>query len=681
MSDADKAWHASFKPHFTPEGKLIVKSGNINLDDKVWEGSAIARSHNRTIVLDGMKPHEPLSITDLTQHAAVYLSETGVPEIDYTPLPFDIHASTLAPTAPSVQSQLYNLLHILFDTYDDSFTAGLSDSVREDFADRIRKDRLSAFLSGLIAQNDTTDLAALEQRKPLEAALRYLARGDAVKSSDLLYSTGNPTVALLVAQAPNAGAEFQAAIGQQISNWREQSALSEMDVHIRALYELLAGNTTISRGMDGPVEHKAATFSVSSLLGLNWLNMFALNLWFGTHKSATLSEIITTFTSQLASEEETASPVSALSDNSDPLWIALQLYASTTGHVRAPAFPQALSALSGAPSDLNDLPLLTAHHALVSALPAEVQLDIDDDAADQLAASVAAQCEARADVPAAVWALLHLADSHARGEAIVELLLRNAARLPTEAPAPKQQQQQGESSSGSEGWATLTDALALPVEWLYQALALRMRAEPGDRSDEELRYLVLADEGDMAHRCLVERVAPRLVIDEDWEGLRDALRLFGGAHGKEKGEPVPRPEGWREGGEVFEDFLGLVSGQPPTTAEGDEGKQQLVGRLSQSLARMARDVNGSAAATVAATAAATGAAGTAAVVGGADEGIVQVRRRVAVREMARWVVEHGHVGGREVLVGELPLTGEIKGRLGRELASRYYAAVMSGGRA
>ncbi|ETN43213.1 uncharacterized protein HMPREF1541_02372 [Cyphellophora europaea CBS 101466] len=630
MTDADKSWHASFKPSFTPVGKLILKSNSAASGNELWKGVPIARSHNRTITAMGLKPQEPLNIVDLMEHASIELTENGVPEISYTPLPFNVYATSLSPAASANEVQLYELLHVLFDNFEDSHNAGLDEIQREDFADRIRKERLSSFLSAAISQVDTADLTVLEQRNPLEAALRHLARGDADKSSDVLYKSRNPTLALLVAQGPNVDQAFQASITEQISNWREQSALSEMDLNVRALYELLAGNTTVSRGIDSTVEHKAVTFSISSLLGLNWLNMFALSLWFGPLKTSPVSDIIADFASQLSSGAESASPLGPTGAE-DPLWVVLKLYASVYGNARCPTFPQALSALSTL-GTFNSLALFRAYNIITSALPVDIQIDVDDDVANQLASDLSFELEAKADVPAALLALLHLTSSESRATAVVELLLRNAARLPLPPT-------QGEAASAE--WSLLTQHLAVPPEWLYQALAQLRRAE-GD-AEEELRFLILADEREQAHECLVQRVAPVHVVDEDWEGLKTALALFA------KGSA---PDGWRDGGAVFEDFLALVTGMAKT----DEEKAQVLRRLTHSLAAMDRELGGGRS--------------------GSDEGVEDVRRRVSVREMTRVVAAEGTVEVKELL--DLPITREVKGQLGSMLAGEYYRKVMAG---
>ena len=545
--------------------------------------------------------------------------------------------------ASAAEGQLYELLHILFDTYEDHASSGLSGTQREDFSARICKERLSAFVARILAEQDadTEKLAAAEHDDPLEAALRYLARGDVNRASTLLMQGRNYTLALLVAQLPNADDAFQKNIREQIDAWRDHNVLSEIDLNIRAIYELLSGNTTISEGKSGPVEHKAATFAISEHLQLGWLAMFAINLWYGALKNGTVEEVIEDFAHMISEGEESASPV--VGDKEDPLWVALKLYAASQGRGTMPSLPAALSAL-GNPGYFDSLPSFRAYHAIVSALAGEIPLDVNEETADQVASDLASELEARADVPAAVWALLHLTDAHTRAVAIVQLLLRNAVRLP---PPP------ADDTPADPAWATLTSVLKVPASWLYQALALVKRAE-GD-ADTELRHLILADEKDGAHECLVQRVAPALVVDEDWTGLRAAVDLFRHVDGV--------PDGWARGGAVYDDFATLVTGGKVSGTE-EEKREVLLARLTRSLGELQRqdDTTGGS-------------------VPLADLGVEGVRRRVALKEMGRVVAnESGSSGGaraKDVLA--LPVTVDFKQELGRALAAEYYWKVMAGG--
>jgi nuclear pore complex protein Nup98-Nup96 len=575
-------------------------------------------------------------------NASINSSSSGIPEIVYSKLPFNVHASSLAP-GHKEEACFYELLYILFNDYVDNHNAGIPAEQQEAMSGEVKKRRLSDFLSRILVEASATqapNMKELAHRKPANTALRYLACGDANKASEVLLQERSFNLAMLVAQLHEADAGFQEDARRQLDAWRDQDALSEIDLDIRALYELCAGNTTISAGKDatkGP-EHKAATFTISEHLGLGWLSMFGLHFWFGTRKNDAIEDIIYDFAGKVAEGEESASFVRA-DANEDPLWVALHLFASIHRPESGPQFPAALSAFA-IPGRWNSVAVLRALNAVTSSTPADTDVFVDQFRADQVATDISFEREARADIPGAVWALLHLESPEERAHAIIQLLLRNAHRLPSP-PAD-------DESPAEDGWTVLIKFLRVPAKWLFMALALHARAL--NESDRELELLIRAEEADEAHVCLVHRVAPVCVIDEDWDALFNSLALFTGG---------PTPEGWAAGGAVFEDFLRLVQ-----RSVSKEKKPELLARLRSSLADMGFKLR------------LTGKPGE------EPEGLEGVRRRVAVREMARVVVELGDedqqaeaVGGSALL--GMPLTGEVMSRLGRQVAVDYYANVMA----
>jgi nuclear pore complex protein Nup98-Nup96 len=571
-------------------------------------------------------------------NAIVNSSSAGIPEIIYSKLPFNVHASSLA-SGHKEEVRFYELLYILFNDYVDSHNAGIPFEQQEKVAGDVKKRRLSDFLSRILVETNAgaANMNELAHRKPANAALRFLACGDANKASEILLKERSFNLAMLVAQLHEADTGFQEDARRQLDAWRDQDALSEIDLDVRALYELCAGNTTISAGKDAMSEHKAATFTISEHLGLGWLSMFGLHFWFGTHKDEPLEEIIYDFAAKVAEGREPASFVRA-DANEDPLWVALQLFASAQHPDNSPLFPAALSAFA-IPGRWNSIAVLRALNAVVSSIPADTDLTVDHAWADKLATDISFEREARADIPGAVWALLHLESSEERAHAIVQLLLRNAHRL----PSPPD-----DDESAEQSWTVLTRMLGVPAKWLFMALALHARAL--NQSDRELELLIRAEEANEAHVCLVHRVAPVCVIDEDWDALFNSLALFTGG---------PTPEGWAAGGAVFEDFLRLVQRNV-----SQEKKAELLARLRSSLADMGSKLR------------LTGKSGE------EPESIEGVRRRVAVREMARVVVELGdedqqaEASNGSALLG-MPLTGEVMSRLGRQVAVDYYAKIMA----
>ncbi|KAI9872759.1 MAG: hypothetical protein M1823_008089, partial [Watsoniomyces obsoletus] len=135
-------------------------------------------------------------------------------------MPFSVIGNSLPPhlaNSSAEPQQLYQLLHVLYDTYEDEFSYGLTEQQKEDYAGRILTDRLSHFLTDLLANQDADKLAAAEKGNPLEASVRYLARHDVKSAADILMKTKNFHVALLVSQIASADDMFQEDIRKQIA--------------------------------------------------------------------------------------------------------------------------------------------------------------------------------------------------------------------------------------------------------------------------------------------------------------------------------------------------------------------------------------------------------------------------------------------------------------------------------
>jgi nuclear pore complex protein Nup98-Nup96 len=554
----------------------------------------------------------------------------GIPQITYPELPFSAWGK-----GARASPLLFKLLHVLFDDYDDTFTDGLTTNQRAEFAGRIRSDRLSQFLRKTLSEAAVSSPTTSD---PVRSALQYLAVGDTERASETLLEGKNVTLALLVAQLPNAGPLFQENIRAQIEKWREQSMLSEIELDIRAVYELLSGNTTISQGKPGPVEHKVATFSISERFSLGWLTMFAINLWYGPRKTENIEHVIEDFANKLSSRQETSSPM--LNDGSeDPLWVVLRLYARFNGQNATTGadivFPQALSALRCRGQwDDDYFDVLITHHAILNRLQPsgkQAMITIDEQREEQLTSMVAEHAESRRDVTAAMFVLLHLRNQNMRSKAARDLLGRNV----------------GDQKS-LEDYECMTNDLCIPPEWWFAAAAVAFR---GRGANLELGSLLLARDVSGAHACLVERVAPALIIDEDWEGLRRAL-----GECNAKWAPIAG----NEHAAVFDDFCKVVEGGLSGGA-----KQAALSRACKGICALWNTVS---------------------YVGekaGADDGTEMLQRRVALREMARRIAEEWQQGAEgaatlaEVL--EMPLDAYVKRRLGMKMVPSHFAAVTMSG--
>ena len=499
-----------------------------------------------------------MEVQSLMANASILVKD-GIPSIKHDSMTFSSVKTQLAQQqGDTAELDIYELLHVLYDDYDDEFNAGLSRQQLQEYQLRIRKDRLSKFLAELVWRRHGERIRAASKVNAATVAIMHLTTKNVHAACDALMQEKNFHLTLLIAQIEQADSSFQDDIATQITDWREQNVISEMGEEMRALYEVLAGNTSIVQGKQNvPVEDRASTFAISEKFELDWVQAFAMCLWYGRHKNDAIAAVVAEFQDKLSSNVESATPVGG-NGYEDPLWIVLKLFASgsaskgkaraSAARVEEPVLPQALSALS---QPWDSRRTFRLHNALTATLQG---VSIDQDKADDLALSLAFEYSAHGSVAGATYALLHLSDPAKRTHQIESLLNHHAAILPA-SPTPQAQ--------SAPLWTALTTSFHIPTKWIYRSKALY--AQSCNEPLAEFNYLILATDYSQAHGCLLRRIAPRLVIDEDWQGLEDVLGQFGEGAAQKVDSAITAlkeqdvgPE-WKSGGQVYADFVGLIA--------------------------------------------------------------------------------------------------------------------------
>lgn len=522
----------------------------------------------------------------------------------------------------------YKLAHLLFDNYIDKYGYGLSDAQRKQYDHRIRRDRLTDFLSAMLAYDISSYDSVLQDASdlPEQCAIAELCKHDVNAAVQCLKDSRNNHLALLVSQLDQADEFFQEDMSTQVKVWSEQNITSEMSEPIRALYSILSGNTSVVKGRsDCPVEDRSSTFAISQRFRLNWLQAFGLTLWYGKMKNGDIEDSIIEFAAKLESREEPASPIYE-DGKEDILWVLLKLYASRKGEMERPLLPQSITESSLAQNPMDSYYTFTLHHALVANLGKTGEVAVDSDAADKLAADLAFELSSTIEegaegqaIMGALFALLHIQVGELREASVKDLLSRFAAYLPQDTKS-------------------LCNDLKIPTAWIYEAKAQYARSSHDGST--ELSCLVEAKLYEAAHECLCRRVAPAMVIDEDWQGLESALSLFPeGASAKE----------WTSGGALYALFIQTMHN--PETADLDA--------LQASLVEMERERKHKNPTKE-----------------GRKMGIEELRELVAVKEMSRVVAGMlGDMNAAAIL--PLPITSDARLRATKALAVEYYRGVMA----
>lgn len=233
------------------------------------------------------------------------------------------------------EQTIWELAAILFDTVDLTAYTDLPKDDADDYVGQIRKDNLSKFW-GKICQPSAHEAVSAAANAE-ERALAYLSANELVNACEALTQGKDYRLAILISQLPS-DTTTREAITAQIEHWRELKALSEMTEPIRALYELLTGNTCECRGKRGAHEDRTRTFIVHERLKLDWRRAFGLRLWYSILPENSLEYALLTY--EMDSDKEKA-PLPSFSDDDasgdwhkvlppsrrDILWGLLKLYA------------------------------------------------------------------------------------------------------------------------------------------------------------------------------------------------------------------------------------------------------------------------------------------------------------------------------------------------------------------
>lgn len=469
----------------------------------------------------------------------------------------------------SHEKLVWELAHILFDDYDDDISSDVPKEKGMNLLHRVRKERLSNFWRRLV--QDASGMAASSATTAEERAIAHLSANNVEDAcSDLLHGK-DFRLATLVAQI-GGDKTMREDMGNQINEWRRLNVLSEFTEPIRALYELLAGNTCVCEGKKGPLEDRARTFVMSERFGLDWRRAFGLRLWYAIDPDDGLEDAVHKFAQDMESGNEMKKPLpwfveqrlDALwvdehaAERTDLFWGLLKLFADGADHsplnIADTVMPENVSRN---PTDTRLS--FQLYHALSSSIRTRErtteQEAIDLGRADQLAWGFINQLEAAGEWLWALFAALHLSSPSQRQQTLQSLLAHHADQI-------------GQASSVP--FITLRDHFHIPEAWIWEAKALYARSAEQDHV-REVQYLLKAKNWSEAHRTLCRTVAPRAVVERDYQTLSSLLDGF------EQRELV---EDWSLGGQVFLDFVALVS------AEGGGGGGGGLSRLLAALPAM-----------------------------------------------------------------------------------------------
>ncbi|KAF1813822.1 hypothetical protein P152DRAFT_457191 [Eremomyces bilateralis CBS 781.70] len=587
---------------------------------------------------------------------------------------FKSWAKAIIPNTPARthEYQTWRLASILFDDITDALPTTFNPGHQHNIFMRIRKDNLAQFWREMVRQDMQEHLAEAEDAE--ERALIYLSGGDIVQACAVLLEARDYKLATMVSQLSRPSAEMQDAISQQLETWQKQDTLSEIKDSIRAIYELLAGHTCMCDGGHNiGAENRAATFNIAERFHLDWRRSFGLRLWYGLRYNDSIEMAVQQFAEELGSKQEQATPVPwyverqtglrwedpNINEREDLLWGLLKLFAGQRVPMPGLRLDEILAVenVSSNPLDCqlpyNMIHMLRARDITATSAdsdkenrnaPSAIAPENEDDTANKLSLlmytsllnspvpSTDKTNLARATWRIALYPLIKLTEP-LRSTLIQNHLVRFAGEIPTLEADPF--------------YNLATSHFNIPRDWIFAALATHARSVQ-QAPDAQAHYLMRASLWTEAHAVLCADVAPKAIIEKDYDRIREILGTFVDAGGKDA------VDGWETGGGLYFNFVYLTDLIHVTAASERRERRELVARLGNALG----------------------------VVAGEQRGWTAVRR-AAVSEMARVVA--GEVERDEALAQRrsqflrYPLTEDATLRHTMDLSLSYYKSLMAGG--
>ncbi|GAW14273.1 hypothetical protein ANO14919_036740 [Xylariales sp. No.14919] len=572
MNYTDRTWHDTMRPTWGPGGTLIFsatpspatfgRSGRITEKNglmTIMKGGIVSETQDIRIA----KFTNEMSAKAISTHAklAQVYNIDGIPSVELNPRlslkDFSV-ASGTKNSAEEHERLVWELASVLFD----NMKIPIELQADPEAAKKLRLESLSKLWESMV--EDRTNKAVAMAHTHEEKALAALSGHRVAEACKHLLEGKNFRLATLVSLI-GTNDSLKKDIREQLREWQDANALSEFSQPIRALYEMLSGNVCACEGTKGALEHRVEPFLISKRFGLDWQQAFGLRLWYAISANSSIAEAFEKYEEDVAQDKELRPTVwfaqhgiSAIwddtrkDDREDLLWGLLRLYSDSKADLEAVIRPEN--------SQLSPLDYRLCWQ-LGQALTSTGRLSFGKNAtekADAATVSFAAQLTNEGSWLEAVFVLLHLTNPDARARAIQDHLCRHAALI---------------GNDDSTVFRKLVIEYKIPTQWIWHSKALYMRSVKKDAT-AEVRCLLRAESWAEAHQTFAKEVAPRTIIERDYDGLADVLQQFEGRHAH-----VPD---WNVGGEIYKAFLQLMG----CHRRGEEPSQLLINNLLEGLPAM-----------------------------------------------------------------------------------------------
>ncbi|CAN6629992.1 nucleoporin Nup145p [Trichomonascus vanleenenianus] len=428
--------------------------------------------------------------------------------------------------ADKYEKSMWELASILFDPISllglEEIPYEYSDVAQEKIKEKHRRRLLSRWLAEEVNASLLADLE--KATDSLDRIYIYLTGHQIQRACEEAIKGNNFHLATVLPLAGTADKGVREDALKQLKQWSEMRVLGTIPTQIRQIYELLAGNTTISKVASVRGDIQVPELYMSE--GLDWKRALGLKLWYEASNNDPISVAVEEYA--LAYRDgvnRIAQPVAVNAETNqsqlDLCYQLLRLYGSID--------PSLVSVLQPI-RNLDYRAPWSIYMVLVQS--SKLLTDFGSVIGDELSVNYGCQLEAQGQWTEALFVLSHIVNDNI-AKRYIEMVLSNHVEEIAAKPNVRQQ---------------LIDELRIPESLINQVQALRSRYDHDYL--EECHSLLRGGFDEEAHRTLIGKVAPRAVIEDKVDRLRELLSRF----------TYPWPIlGWSIGGQVYLDYVTLRS--------------------------------------------------------------------------------------------------------------------------
>ncbi|KAH8268625.1 hypothetical protein KR026_010539 [Drosophila bipectinata] len=345
------------------------------------------------------------------------------------------------------------------------------------------------------------------------------------EACELAFNYDDANLALILAQL-SSGPVFRMLMEEQLYAWQQSKSDKYIDMERLKMYMLSAGVPMM----------QSSQGAINLLEDNNWLTVLALQLWYFTAPTSSITDALLAYDKAFQAEECYAEPPlpsydGAPNDSDKPVYDLryhlLQLYSK-----RSHSLEKTLNPITHTsdPMDfrlswllLQTLRALGYRHCSV---PTEARLTVD----------FASQLENEGLWHWAIFVLMHIKRRPQRERAVQNMLERNVSVSAKVALNHEEK--------------FVIDKLGVPESWLDYAKAVK--AGSFGKHHLQAKYLLKARHWAAAHEVIFEHIAPDAIINGKLEYLHSLLIQFEDTEGSSIRVP-----NWANQGQIFLDFIDI----------------------------------------------------------------------------------------------------------------------------